>query len=463
MKTAAAFAGIFLVVLAARLCHKDVVWVEEAYPIAAALQMLDGKLLYRDFWFDKPPLFPAFYTWFQAAIGWKLRLAGALLVTLSSVSAYVLARRLWGVAEGIWAACLLAFFLTFGIHAAVMAAAPDLLMITPHCLAIYFCVRSDAFRAGVACGVAMLVNPKAAYLLAICGIWQWRQAHWVALGFAAVQAPALGLLYARGALQSYWEQVWAWGFLYSADTPFAHGWREGFTRTLNWCGFQSALIVAAIAARRKLDAFPRLPLAAWLILSLAAVFAGFRFFPRYYFFLLVPMVILAARGFAAMPRVRACALALLLIPLVRFGPRYAQLAMGQPWNDLALHDDAREAARVVKQAHPQSLLVWGYRPEIYAYSRVPAGTPFLDSQPLTGVIADRHLTESRPSAPGLARDNRRRLAASQPAIIVDGLGLLNPALAITNYPDLAPWLAQYQEIGRTRACVIYFLRTPTRP
>ncbi len=298
------------------------VWVEEAYPIAAALEMLRGKLLYRDIWFDKPPLFPAFYTWFGAAIGWKLRLAGSLLVTLSSWCAYWVARRWWGMAEGIWAACLLAFFLTFGIPAAVMAVAPDLLMIAPHLLAIGFCLRGEAFRAGVACGVAMLVNPKAAYLVVVCGAWQWRNALWVAAGFAAVQAPALALLWNRGALQAYWEQVWAWGFLYSRDTPMDEPWREGLVRTLNWCGFHSALVVGAAFAVRKFDLAARWRTAVWVAMALAAVFAGFRFFPRYYFALLVPAVVVAARGFVTMGKWRAVALGLMLIPLVRFGPRY---------------------------------------------------------------------------------------------------------------------------------------------
>ncbi len=47
---------LFLGVLAARLCHSGIVWVEEAYPAAAAIQILNGKMLYRDVWFDKPPL-----------------------------------------------------------------------------------------------------------------------------------------------------------------------------------------------------------------------------------------------------------------------------------------------------------------------------------------------------------------------------------------------------------------------
>ncbi len=111
----------------------------------------------------------------------------------------------------------------------------------------------------------------------------------------------------------------------------------------------------------------------------------------------------------------------------------------------------------------RSLLVWGYRPEIYAYTRLAAGTPFLDSHPLTGVIADRHLTDSRASAPELALANRSKLTAYEPEVIVDGLGPLNPALAITNYPDLREWLGRYREIARTQMCVIYSLRSRSRP
>ena len=48
-------------VAAARLCHLDIVWVEEGYPLAAAREILAGKPLYSDIWFDKPPLFPLAY------------------------------------------------------------------------------------------------------------------------------------------------------------------------------------------------------------------------------------------------------------------------------------------------------------------------------------------------------------------------------------------------------------------
>ena len=55
--------------LAARLCHSGIVWVEEAYPTAAAIQILDGKALYRDVWFDKPPLSALIYLLWDARIG----------------------------------------------------------------------------------------------------------------------------------------------------------------------------------------------------------------------------------------------------------------------------------------------------------------------------------------------------------------------------------------------------------
>jgi hypothetical protein len=61
-RTGAAAAAIVLLVVATRLCHLHLVWIEEAYGMAAAAEVLRGKLLYRDIWFDKPPLYALFYT-----------------------------------------------------------------------------------------------------------------------------------------------------------------------------------------------------------------------------------------------------------------------------------------------------------------------------------------------------------------------------------------------------------------
>ncbi|MBI3208997.1 MAG: hypothetical protein HYZ37_08865 [Candidatus Solibacter usitatus] len=437
--------------------------MEEAYPIAAALEMLRGKVLYRDIWFDKPPLFPAFYATFGAAVGWKLRLAGSLLVSFSSVTAFWLARRLWSSKEGFWAAGLLAFFLTFGIPSAVLAVAPDMLMIAPHLLALLFCVRKQPLFAGVASGIAMLINAKGAFVLAACIAWDWRSAQWILLGAAAAQLPVLSWMAWQGSLRAYWDQVWVWGFSYSADPPFDSPASEGVRRTMNWLGFQLGIVFAAAAALMNLKKPLQRSALFWLAISFVAVMAGWRFFPRYYFHLLTPMCIFAARGICTMGKARFVTFALMLIPLIRFSPGYVERARGLPTIDLALHDDAVRAVEIVKTLKPKSIMVWGYRPEIYAYSRIPAGTPFLDSQPLTGVLADRHLTQVKPTFPALAKENRRKLTTYWPEVIVDGLAPMNLQLGLGYYPDLQDWRNYYVGVTRIENCAIYVLRNRERP
>ena len=201
----------------------------------------------------------------------------------------------------------------------------------------------------------------------------------------------------------------------------------------------------------------------WVLLSLVAVAAGWRFFPRYYFQLLVPVVLTGSRGFVLLGRKRVVVLALLLIPFIRFGPRYVELASDllahhpHRWSDLQMADDSEKASGLMAD-RTGTLLVWGYRPDIFAITRMEAGSRFLDSQPLTGVLADRHLTSSEVLYPELAARSRQELLRAHPTYIVDGLGSFNPTLAITNYPDLRGWLAGYREIGRTRFSVVYRLR-----
>jgi hypothetical protein len=55
----------------------------------------------------------------------------------------------------------------------------------------------------------------------------------------------------------------------------------------------------------------------------------------------------------------------------------------------------------------------------------------------------------------LASRHRTRLVAYEPEYIVDGLGPLNPELAISRYPELTPWLARYRERERLPTAIIY--------
>ena len=187
---------------------------------------------------------------------------------------------------------------------------------------------------------------------------------------------------------------------------------------------------------------------------------GARFFPRYFFLLLPPLVLLAGQGFARMrPRWRLALALLLVIPLVRFGPRYAILALNHDpgWPDLAMDRDSHEAANRIRAIarDNDTLYVWGYRPDIFVYTGMRAASRYLDSQAMTGVPADRHLTQSTPVRVETTTEARRELADSHPDFIADGLSLYNPQLAMQRYPELREWLSHYQEFARTRNTILY--------
>jgi hypothetical protein len=263
---------------------------------------------------------------------------------------------------------------------------------------------------------------------------------------------------ASGAIAAWWEEVWSWGRLYASSTLVESPLWNGAVRTLGWIGFHAAAVAAAAwfaFSERKSGARRWL---AWLLVAVVGVQAGMRFFPRYYFLLLPVVVLMAARGFTLLERKRAwLAAGLLLVPLVRFAPTYAAALRPGEWRDTAMDRDSRAAAALIRQrARPgDTLLAWGYRPELYMYTGLPAATMYLDSQPLTGVPADRHLTDSRPVETVRAAERRAALALTSPSFVADGLGPYNPQLAIANYADLREWLAGYREVARTGGTVIY--------
>jgi len=192
---------------------------------------------------------------------------------------------------------------------------------------------------------------------------------------------------------------------------------------------------------------------AWFLICYVGVVLGWRFFPRYFFLVLPALTLAAARGLSLMRgRVAAViAIAAMVVPAVRF-------ARVNP-NDLALDRDSRDVAALAPKTG--TLYVWGYRPEIYVYTGLKPATRFLDSQAMTGVPADRHLTQSTVVLTKGTREAREELAQSRPDVLIDGLGLYNPALTMDHYEELRPWLAEYREVARTKGSVVYVRRPIT--
>ncbi|MBC8167600.1 MAG: glycosyltransferase family 39 protein [Bryobacteraceae bacterium] len=440
----------FTIVAWSRLAHMRLVWIEEAYGMAAAAGILQSKELYSSIWFDKPPIYAWFYVLSGATSGLPLRIAGIVLVLTAAGCVWLLARELWGSAEAALAAGLLCFSLTFWIQSAVIAVAPDLLMIAPASLAVLFAIQRRPWLAGILAGICVLCNSKGMIIVGVVLLWTLPDVAKVLAGFLGVQAALLLVV----PPVDYWREVWVWGFGYSRDTFVTNPFSEGIRRTVSWMAFHLTISVgAAVCLIRERN----WKLLAWLGLSLIAVCGGLRFFPRYYFALLPVMTVVGARGLLLLPvRWRLGVCALLLIPLVRFGPRYFQTEAAS-WSDTALMEDSRRCSQILKSASRpgDKLFVWGYRPDVYVFSELPAATMFLDSQPLTGVLADRHLSNSQPTFPDIGIQNRRNLTRETPEFIVDGLGPLNASLAISGYENLRGWLRQYEELAHTRTTVIY--------
>ncbi len=448
-----AWLALLAVIFTFRWTHREILWVEEAYPSAAAIQMQHGRALYEDIQFDKPPLSAAIYLLWSGRTGWPLRLAGSVYVTLSCFLIHLIARRWWTGREAWLASILLAFYLTFGIPASVMALAPDLLTLLPTLAAVLASIHGRTHIAGLCLGLAVGFNGKAVLLLPMFGLAAVPGfAAGVALPLLTFDAPAM------------WDQVWRWGAAYSRDTPVAAPLREGLVRTLAWFGFQATAVAGATWFFLRERSSGVRVLAPWLALSFAMACLGLRFSPRYYLVLLPPIALAGARGLSVMPaRWRLAALTLLIIPAARFGPKYFELAR-QPdlaWADTNMNRDSAAAGQFINsQAKPgDTILVWGHRPDILVYTRLPLSGPFLDSQPLTGVLADRHLTRSDATFPELAARNRAHLREFSPTWIVDGLGPHNSKLAITNYSGLADWLVpRYERVRETEGARIYRLR-----
>jgi hypothetical protein len=435
-----------------------VLWSDEDYHMAAAIEILHGKMPYRDFWYDKPPLASLYYLLIGAVPGLILRLWDAAYILLCCFLAHKLARSWWGEVEGRVAALLTAFFTTFYLPAAVIPFAPDALLIAPHLAAIYFARQGKAWAAGLVSGIGFWINVKALFVAAACAVWVLPSL----LAFAAVAVFGSAVLAMIGALSGYWEQVWLWGLAYAPGEPVAHPLALALERIGHWLGFHAGLAASWVNGAWREERRERTKLMAWLALSFAAVCFGNHFAPRYFLQMLPPLAVVGARGIVLAVDGRrrflpAALVVLMLVPFVRFAPRYAQMATHAAWRDIALDLDSQQAAAQINalKRPGDTLFVWGYRPDVYVYTRLGLASRFWDSQPLTGVAADRHLTAQTPVVNERTSAHLREVAQSRPTFFVDGLGLLNNKLKAENFAAMRELLRGYREVARTPLSIVY--------
>jgi hypothetical protein len=472
--------GAVLVLLVARAAHVHVLWADEDYHLAAAAQVLQGKVLYRDLWYDKPPLNALVLALIGGWYGWPLRLLSVALELAGAVVAFRFASKLGSERSGYIAAAGVVFFHIFYFASTAIPLEPDTFMILPHLLAVYWAYCGRPVWAGAMAGVAFLFNTKGLFVLASCVILspgvllqyglqtypvqtcQVRQVRltsltYLTLGFGLAVVPMGVWLIATGAFPGYVDQVWRWGALYAANPPVEPWWTP-LSRLGNWMAFHAALWMGAVLALPR-----RWTLWAWLAISLIAAMIGWRLPPHYLHQAFPPLLMLASLGLATLPTrtrlVQALVAIALVVPIVRFTPRYLQLLRNDfTWRDLSMDRESRAVADAMRQQARagDTIFVWGYRPNVVAYTRLPVSGRMWESQPVTTVPADRHLGDSTALDIEWAARNQAELVRTQPTFIVDGLSAYNRGLDLAQYEPLRAWFTNYCSAGiEIRGMVVY--------
>ncbi len=386
----------------------EVLDIDETAHIVGSWQLLDGKLLYTDFVNNKPPLLYVYYAIAQVLFGrgmFSVHLLTALFVvplTAFAVSAFYNHSRT-GLVGGIVFLIYSAAFLAHDMH----ASNTEILMILPVAWALVF-VRDEEkaqhpFRiaaAGFLIGLgALFKQPVGVWLFAILissitiSIFKKKPARIfriLPIAFVFFVLPILATyyyFYLRGGADEFVYWTVLNNLRYSAN-PISLN--EGIGRAASyllpfllvtsllwWCTYRSFAL--------QKSKYRKLLIALLLLLSLAAGFVGFRFYPHYFILLYVPLS-LGAAPYAdrllqrPLSRYGIALIAYSLLLWIGFTIANAILYFGNQQvyreTDPVFHSVAQRLKKDTCYKNA-SMFVWGYAPIFYYYSEVKAASRFV--------------------------------------------------------------------------------------
>jgi 4-amino-4-deoxy-L-arabinose transferase-like glycosyltransferase len=351
------FAIIAIVSFVLRIFYAGHLYEDDGLWFAAAEEIVRGKALYREIYFDKPPALPLLYAglfWLFGAHIIVIRLFTIAYALSISAMLYLFGAHLYDKRTGLLAAAMFAFFSTTSASGHVQGLNTDFLMVLPYTAGAYFLVRSKtdsriwfALAGGVIIGVAIQVNPKGVFDLIFFGLFvvvypklkdeiTSRNSLLLAaalVGLALGSVPFLAYIAATQSLSYYWIYVWRWGASYAGYYPLWWSVSQGSLRSLNFFALNNTLLIALIVVladttkrvRRSGVFWPNvsrflggskarsgpdfweehifrsdITLLLWLLVSYTAVVLGGRFFSHYFFQILPALCLLGARGLFGM-------------------------------------------------------------------------------------------------------------------------------------------------------------------
>lgn len=265
------FAIIALVSFVLRIFYAGHLYEDDGLWFTVGEEVLRGKALYREIYFDKPPVLALVYAslfWIFGAHILTIRLFTIAYSVAISGMLYLFGSRLYNKRVGLLAAAMFAVFSTTYPHLQTLST--DFLMVMPYSAGAYLLVRSGldardangnrsskgwlALAGGALVGVAFQVNPKAIFDLIFFAAFLFVSRRWkladskrsaktiaaqpaartieavskesggtlagsrlfalAAAGLLASSLPFLAYIAATRSLSAYWTYVWEWGARY---------------------------------------------------------------------------------------------------------------------------------------------------------------------------------------------------------------------------------------------------------
>jgi 4-amino-4-deoxy-L-arabinose transferase-like glycosyltransferase len=459
--------GIVVVVhlpgLANRVFNND-----EAYVATVADVIAHGGRLYVDAVDRKPPGVFYLYHWLFELTGsrqlWIPRIAAMLAHGATATLVWLFARRRLGDRAGLVAGVLAAFASATVTPGDAQSAAFEVFMMPLVLAAMILADRERPFGSGLAIGAATMMKQTAATTLLPLAwlVWRNRAARWARVSLlgvgAAVPVIVCALLFGP-------RRFWFWVFGGANGQYFDVG-NGGLGLTLHRMLSMNASIIglnialfglAAMAWRCRRD---DIDVWLWLLSAGIGVFSGTRFFGHYYWQILPPLCILAARG-ATQVAEKWTRVGVATMALTSAGAAIAAVALrlGGPGNDYETIADYVRANTTPQE----QIFVWGHDPAVFwAADRRPA------SRVITTGFLTGHTT-GRPAGfdnidkavPGLWDEVLADLNAHPPELVLDTQPddpLEPPDYPMSEYPLIADFVSgHYRLVGAVERILVYRL------
>ena len=295
------FAVIAVVSFILRIFYARHLYEDEGLWFTTAEEILRGKALYREIYFDKPPglaLVYALLFWIFGAHIITVRLFTIAYSVAISAVLYVFGSWLYDKRVGLWAAAMFAVFSTTYASGHTQGLGTDLLMALPYTAGAYLLVRSrgDRCRAGgnkthqvwlalaggVLVGVAFQINPKGIFDLIYFAVFLIASRRWphrvtahadtkaeptseslaagstrarplglrlfaiATVGFIVGSLPFLIYIAATRSSRTYWLYVWDWGARYGSYYGAGKIIFSAMTRSADYFAFNNTLFIALV-------------------------------------------------------------------------------------------------------------------------------------------------------------------------------------------------------------------------